>query len=67
MTDFMDTRIRDRYVQKGKITRGDVEKFLKELPDTGPNSEFVDYEKMFEEERAASLEANRAADGAPKP
>ncbi|MCC7384778.1 MAG: hypothetical protein IT384_23210 [Deltaproteobacteria bacterium] len=51
---MMDVRIRDRYVQKGKLTRADVEKHLKELPDVTSNAELIDYETVLAEERAAA-------------
>lgn len=48
MTDHMDVRIRDRYVQKGLVSRAEVEKYLTSLPDMTSNAESIDYEKIFE-------------------
>ncbi len=48
MTDHMDVRIRDRYVQKGIVSRADVEKYLANLTDVSSNAEAIDYEKIFE-------------------
>ncbi|MFO0727394.1 MAG: hypothetical protein U1E65_26695 [Myxococcota bacterium] len=59
MTDHMDVRIRNRYAQKGVVTRAEIERYLTALPDMASNVEYVDYEKRFEEERAQAGEHGR--------
>ena len=59
MTDHMDVRIRNRYAQKGIVTRAEIERYLTALPDVASNAEYVDYEKRFEEERSQASEHAR--------
>jgi hypothetical protein len=37
----LDVRVRDRNLKKGVLDEKDVEKYLKELPDTGANADNV--------------------------
>lgn len=69
----MDTRVRGRYVRDGKISRDDVEKNMKALPDLADRCEAIDYEEKFasdfaESERAQEAEAApEAPPAAPAP
>ena len=47
----MDVRVRDRYIEKGRISLDDVAKATAELPDLAENCEWIDYEKEFLEGR----------------
>jgi hypothetical protein len=51
MTNVMDIRVRDRYIEKGKISLEDVAKSKESLPDLTESCEWVDYEKEFAENR----------------
>ncbi len=62
MTDLMDVRVRDRYISKGRLKLDEVLKSDAELPDLEEQSDFVDYESRFEEERKRDVETTAAAD-----
>jgi hypothetical protein len=51
MTDVMDIRVRDRYIEKGKISLEEVIKSDEALPDLSESCTWVDYEKEFAENR----------------
>ena len=51
MTNVMDIRVRDRYIAKGKISLEDVAKETEALRDLTEESEWVDYEKEFSDNR----------------
>ena len=51
MTDVMDTRVRDRYIKKGKISLEEVAKLDAALPDLSEDCEWKDYEQEFADSR----------------
>ena len=65
MTDKYDSRVRARYVAEEKLSREDVDSYLKGLPDLAENAEWVDYEAQFASESAeGGADADAAAEGA---
>ena len=65
MTEMYDSRVRARYVAQDKLSRKDVDGYLKSLPDLSENAEWVDYEEQFANEGAdEGTEGAEAAAGA---
>jgi hypothetical protein len=58
---MMDSRVRDRYILKGKLKLADVEKLDEALPDLSENCEWKDYDKEFADSRE---EAEASSEGA---
>jgi hypothetical protein len=51
MTDMMDLRVRNRYVQRGLLVPAEIEKYDSSLVDVSANAEWVDYDRVFAEQR----------------
>ena len=65
MRNVMDVRVRDRYIEKGRINLEEVAKATAELPDLAENCEWIDYEKEFLEGRDENDPEDPSAPGQP--
>ena len=52
MVDQMDVRVRQRLLDKGRLSHDPVHKYLVDLKDTADNAAWIDYESRFEQEKA---------------
>src|SRR5262249_32746612 len=59
MTDLekLDLRTRSRYLRKGILAQKDVDQHLDSLRDVVENAEWIDYDRRFQEQERAELEA----------
>lgn len=59
----LDTRVIERYIKKGRVTREEYAQFLADLPDLAEEAEEVDYDGLLEKEESLPILPKAAPGG----